>query len=271
VVEYGAGQPVLAIHGAMGGWDQSALLADALGVPDSRTIAVSRPGYLGTPLASGRTPEEQAALLAALLDARGVDRVIVSAVSGGGASALHFAARYPDRCRALVLVSSPGTALTTALPARVQLLRVLRHVPGLVGAMAKRSRRGEDASAQRAVPDDALRAATLADPLAGPLLRRMLQLSSQQLPARLAGTFNDIDTTRTAAYPLSAIRAPTLIVHGGADRVVPYDPHASALAAGIAGSEVVTAPDGDHVFLFTHLARIRTAVHRFLQRHGAHA
>lgn len=45
---------VLALHGAMGGHDQSALLSLAA-LPDSyRCVAVSRLSYLGTPQRSGK-------------------------------------------------------------------------------------------------------------------------------------------------------------------------------------------------------------------------
>jgi len=43
-----------------------------------RVIAVSRPGYLGTPLADGETPEAQADLYAALLDTLGIARAVSS-------------------------------------------------------------------------------------------------------------------------------------------------------------------------------------------------
>ena len=59
----GEGPAILLLHGAMGGCDQSLLLGrSALGNSGFRFIAVSRPGYLGTPLASGKAPEHQADL-----------------------------------------------------------------------------------------------------------------------------------------------------------------------------------------------------------------
>ena len=51
-----------------------------------RVIVPSRPGYLRTPLTSGRTPGEQATLIAALLDTLGIERGALYAYSQGGAS-----------------------------------------------------------------------------------------------------------------------------------------------------------------------------------------
>ena len=45
------------------------------------------------------------------LDAAGVDRAVVVGVSFGGLVALRFAARYPDRTRALVLASIPAPSM----------------------------------------------------------------------------------------------------------------------------------------------------------------
>ncbi len=82
-VEIGDGPAVVALHGAMGGYDQSPILAQTVGDPDCRYVAVSRPGYLGTPIGSGKSPERQADLIAALLDTMGIERTGVMAVSGG--------------------------------------------------------------------------------------------------------------------------------------------------------------------------------------------
>ena len=58
----------LSVHGGLGGADQGRLIADWLAGEGYRILSPSRPGYLGTPLASGATVEEQADLLAALHD-----------------------------------------------------------------------------------------------------------------------------------------------------------------------------------------------------------
>ena len=65
----GEGPTVLSVHGGPGGCDQGLLMALPLLQAGFHVIAPSRPGYLGTPLSSGVHLEEQADLLAALLDA----------------------------------------------------------------------------------------------------------------------------------------------------------------------------------------------------------
>ena len=104
VAVMGEGPPVLVIHGGAGGYDQGLLETRVL--DNFKFIAVSRPGYLRTPIETGRTPLEQADAFASLLDAMGIRQAAVIGTSMGGLVAIHFALHYPDRCRALVLVSS---------------------------------------------------------------------------------------------------------------------------------------------------------------------
>ena len=73
-VEAGHGHPLLMLHGTPGGSDQALAAARVLEV-EARVLAPSRPGYLGTPLSTGRTPSEQADAMIALLDELGVATV----------------------------------------------------------------------------------------------------------------------------------------------------------------------------------------------------
>src|SRR5215470_10248276 len=63
-----SGPVILSVHGGIGGADQARLMANWLDTDAYRILSPSRPGYLGTPLESGKTFEQQADLLAALLD-----------------------------------------------------------------------------------------------------------------------------------------------------------------------------------------------------------
>ena len=80
----------MVLHGGPGGHDQG-FAAASLARAGYGVIAPSRPGYLRTPLSTGRTFEEQADALAALLDALEVDRVVPYGVSAGGPPTIHFA------------------------------------------------------------------------------------------------------------------------------------------------------------------------------------
>lgn len=103
-IEYdiaGEGAPVLVVHGSPGGWDQGRAMASALPPERFRAITVSRPGYLGTGLEGREGIDEQADLLAALLDTLEVERAGVLCWSGGGPSSYRLAVRHPDRVRSL--------------------------------------------------------------------------------------------------------------------------------------------------------------------------
>lgn len=218
--------PVLALHGGMGGHDQAFLLAQAA-LPDwrrHRVIAPSRAGYFGTPLAGGATPEAQAERHVALLDVLGVKRALVIAVSAGGPSALHFVLRHPERCAGLVLVSActgtlePPARMRTRLP---QMQRMARY-PWLMAPMRWRATMSPESVAKRSISDAALRRATLADPIAGSLLRQLQVDTLTRVDQRMAGTINDMEQcARLGAIPVDGLTVPVLVVHGVDDPVVP--------------------------------------------------
>lgn len=243
----GQGPAVLLLHGAMGGWDQGQLLArTALGSSGFQCIAVSRPGYLGTPLASGETPEQQADLCAAALDELKLRDAAVIAISGGGQCALQFALRHPDRCRRLVMISACSAPINVPVAFRFYLLKLMVRFPALAGAIRKKP------------------ALTLSDPEAGPLMLALQSSTMERMAERLPGTENDIRQSRLPfAYPLERISSPLLAIHGTADEAAPFA-QARALAARVPGAELLAIKGGTHVVLFTHLHEIRARVMQFL-------
>jgi pimeloyl-ACP methyl ester carboxylesterase len=96
----------MSVHGGLGGADQGGLVADWLAAEGYRILSPSRPGYLGTPLASGATVGDQADLLAALFDTLGIRQAALLSYSSGGPVAYSLAARHPQRVLALVAISS---------------------------------------------------------------------------------------------------------------------------------------------------------------------
>ncbi len=88
--DFGTGMPVLAIHGAGGGFDAGLQLGQRLLERGFRVISPSRFGYLRTPLPADASPMAQADAHACLLDALNIDRAAVLAASAGSPSAMQL-------------------------------------------------------------------------------------------------------------------------------------------------------------------------------------
>src|SRR5262249_45546836 len=175
----------------------------------ARGAAAPRPGSPGTPLEVGRTPAEQADAYAALLDALGLRRAAVVAISGGGPSALQFALRHGDRCRGLALIS----ALARRRPVRERPLGQKVFDAVICGSDRLPWLRGR-----------------LVGPGGPPGRQALAQLL--ELPEGLRGAGRRNDLAQFAALPddpPAGISVPTLVVHGTADRIVPIA-HAEAVA-----------------------------------------
>ena len=212
-----------------------------------RVIAPSRPGYLGTPLRTGRTWGQQADAHAALLDVLGINRVAVIAASGGGPSTYELAARHRDRVSALVQIDAVATALKQTMnPVELAVMGntvvlpfwtwLLDHHPDT----AVRAYLGSESS----IPREAFRkqaSHVMRDPAQLAFVRYQYELL-QRYPERRAGTNNDYAQFAARTHlPLAAITCPTLIVHGAADTDVPPH-HAQVAHAAIPHSELHWIP-----------------------------
>ena len=252
-VEYqlsGHGAPVLYAHGTPGGYDQG--LAFARFFTDNRCtfISPSRPGYLRTPLASGPTPEAQADLFAALLDALAIPTASIIGFSGGGPAALQFALRHPDRCRQLVMI---GAIVRPAdMVARKQKLPLWQRLnTSLVDYLI------------------------ISDPfiyLSLPFTRVLpsghavadMFCSGAQYAQRKAGYQNDLAQFATINdYPLARITAPTLIIHGTRDEDVPFA-DAQLLASMLPNVHLLAVTGGDHTAFYTQARTVMPMIHDFL-------
>ena len=118
--EAGTGTPLLMVHGSGGGHDQGMAFAAKLAQRGIRVIAMSRFGYLRTPMPADSSPAAQADAHVCLLDALGIAKAAVLGGSAGGPSALQMAIRHPDRVIALVLLVplayKPITSVDSAKP-----------------------------------------------------------------------------------------------------------------------------------------------------------
>lgn len=216
-IEYavsGQGQPVLVVHGAGGGFDQGLDIAAPLIGQGFRLIAVSRFGYLRSPLPAEASAEAQADAYACLLDALNVERAIVAGASAGGPSAMQFALRHPGRTQALVLLVpaaySPDHGRGPALRLAPRRRKLLEKAVGsdflfwlLVRHMPRFSMR-----AILATPPECVRRAPPGERAAiHAMLHHILPVSE-----RRDGLLNDAAVVFTLPrYALERIAVPTLI------------------------------------------------------------
>jgi pimeloyl-ACP methyl ester carboxylesterase len=288
-VEYaldGAGSVVLYFHGTVGGYDQGLMcgrfLAVGEGEPEFTMLAPSRPGYLGTPLATGRTPEEQADALAALLDQLGIDQAAVIGASGGAAFALQFVLRHPHRASALVLFS----AITQRMPPRRRgplgkaflsarlgpplqdLLAAVMHFLARfrTSRLMRRVFRGMTA---RSISNAEIRkrvAAIAAHPEQVRFFQGMIHCMIP-LSARMAGILNDEEQlARLSDFPFEQIAAPTLALHGRDDSLGGSN-QAEAVADRIPGAELHLVEGGHFIWIGDHAERMRSVLRGFLRKH----
>ncbi|MDE2745710.1 MAG: alpha/beta hydrolase [Chloroflexota bacterium] len=241
---------VLIFHGTPQGHHAS-FMGEPFEAEGFGTITPSRPGYLRTPLETGRTFAEQADAAAALLDTLGIDQVAAYGVSGGGPSSIEFAARHPDRVACLVLEVAisqrfaPDVSPLILMLARSSIAfriqaRLLRWFPRFaVSQMMKVESTHDSAEVARITAD------VVGDPDKMDILRRLAE--GPPFGMLRAGFDNDLEQFASIAQlPLDRVNCPTLVVHGTHDGDVPFA-HAEHSAAGIRDAELFTVENGWHL------------------------
>jgi len=267
-IEYavaGDGPPLLVVHGAGGGFDQGMDFGVSLVEHGFRVIAMSRFGYLRTPLPADASSAAQADAHACLLDALGIKRVAVAGASAGAPSSLQFALRHPKRITALVLlvpatyVPRPGGAsavtptpgieflFDTALRSDFLLWAAIRLAPGSITRTILATDPVLVANASR---EEQARTAQM--------MERILPVSS-----RRQGLLNDAKVIASLErYTLERISAPTLVIGMQDDLYGTYD--AARYTAGqIRGTRFVGYPSGGHLWV-GHQQEVTDEIARFL-------
>jgi pimeloyl-ACP methyl ester carboxylesterase len=230
----GSGPPVLCIMGLGGrGTDWNPAFIAAM-TPHHEMIRFDNRG-------TGRSdrPEEDYSLdvmadeAVAILDAVDRARAHVLGVSMGGMIAQLVALRHPARVDRLVLIATHagGATVTQPTPAAMATLMADRTRPPaelVRAAMTTIAAPGFAEKHPEAI--DALVANAVALPTPPASFARQMQAIMQ--------------SDRSAR--LGDIAAPTLVVHGTEDPLVPY-PNGEVLARGIPGARLVTVPECGHL------------------------
>jgi pimeloyl-ACP methyl ester carboxylesterase len=237
--------PVLLLHGQPGSAPDWTLVEGSIG-ERAHTIAVDRPGWDGRSAAGGLGHSAAAAVRA--LDAAGAGRAVVAGLSFGGAVAAWMAVEHPDRVAALVLISPAANTASLQPVDRLLAMPVIGYASsagvlagaGLALASGRFRRRLERTFA---LPDEYLRTASrrLRRPAAWTAFVTEQRALLEELP-RLESR-------------LGAITAPTTVVVGTADTVVPLEA-SRQLSRQIPGAELVEIPGAHHVLPAEHPARL---------------
>jgi pimeloyl-ACP methyl ester carboxylesterase len=238
--ERGSGRPVVFVHGLLVNGDLWREVVPIVAAAGYRAITPDWPlGSHGAPMHSGAelTPPDLASLVAAFLDALGLEDVVLVGNDTGGAITQLVMTQHPQRLGAVVLTNCD--AFERFFPPLFQYLRVMPRVPGGLSMMAQtmRSRllqRMPIAYGQlthRPIPDDVM--------------------ASYVLPSRRAAIRHDLAKvlrgvnkryTLEAAEALSSFTKPVLLAWGLDDRSFRIA-EAQRLAARLPNARVVAVED----------------------------
>ncbi|WKE67312.1 alpha/beta hydrolase [Gallaecimonas kandeliae] len=249
----GSGVPVLQFHGTPSSYrgNLNFALYDGLFTSGYRLVSASRPGYMRSPLSTGKTPAAQADAFSSLADELHLGKVVVVGISGGGPSALAFVHRHPNQCRALVLIEA------LALPI---------------------SSDGEQKTGYGRLLEWALDNNYLTWLASGPLFRHLFpQLVDNDdkmaedfgeylalFPHFEAGLRNDVaQFQQLKPLPQPITSCPTLILHGLDDQVVPFG-NATAVLAHIPGAKLVPFAGSGHEMFYSRAGEIQQQIRAFL-------
>lgn len=226
------GTAIVMLHGfassawAWDGW------SDVLG-QDYRTISIDLLGHGLTRAGKtgGMARGDQAAFVLHTLDAIGVKRFVLAGNSMGGGVAQAIAAAHPDRVRALILVDSAGPS--EGPPDRVRRMTQAWYAPLLRFAfrwaggelIMRESMKSGVADASKIRDEDVRRTDVF------------WRLHRGELITAMEGRGGDV--------ALADIKAPTLVLQGGADKLVERAT-AERLAVGIPDARLVLYPALGH-------------------------
>ncbi len=213
--------------------------SDRLGI---RWVSFDRPGYGGSTPLPGRDIASAATIASAVADALGIERFAVMGHSGGGPHALACAALLPERVLGAVSVS--GLA-----PLGVDGLDWFAGMYPGGEATLRAALAGRDAKEQyEATAEFDPEMFTPADyaALDGPWswLNTVVGPALEQGPSGLID--DDLAYVAPWGFDPTTITAPTLIAHGGEDRIVP-SAHGEWLAAHLASAELWLRPSDGHI------------------------
>jgi pimeloyl-ACP methyl ester carboxylesterase len=232
--EYGAGRPLVLLHG-FGGCTQNWQPFTAPLSGRYRLIVVDLRGHGHSTNPAGRfTHREAAGDVFLLLERLGIDRFSAIGMSSGGMTLLHMATRQPRRVDAMILISAtsyfPDQA--RAIMRRASFTTLPPEVREMYRECAKRG-----------------------------------DVQIQELISQFNALHEDYDDINFTAHDLSVITARTLVVHGDRDNFFPVEIPVGIYRS-IPNASLWIVPGGDHVPIYNPRVPFVATALRFLDEHG---
>ncbi len=245
--EAGRGEPLLLIMGL--GYPSNAwyrtrpVLAE-----EYRTIALDNRGVGQSDMPAGPYPIAlMASDAATVLDAAGVESAHVFGISMGGMIAQEFTLQYPQRVRSLILgCTAPGGP------------RAVRAEPEATQMLMARGNMTREEAAEAAVP-------FIYHPgTPRSLIEEDMEIRRPWFPHPAAYSAQLQGILAWEAYSrLSRISAPTLVIHGESDRLVPAG-NGQLIAETIPGAKLVMLAGASHIFTTDQPKAAQSAILEFL-------
>jgi 4,5:9,10-diseco-3-hydroxy-5,9,17-trioxoandrosta-1(10),2-diene-4-oate hydrolase len=233
----GQGPAIVFLHGTGGSgkvWFNQLRRFEA----DYRVLAPDLPGYGRTPLPDFiRSVDDYPAFVLALLDTLGLSQAILVGNSMGGRVALQLALDHPERVAGLVLINSSGLKL-----------------PGIPTVNVRETDPADFAAKLFYRAPDNSRAA---------LAERFVDTPEQQQARQTMLRLTAGPLRRDMQDRLGEILAPTLVIWGEGDRIIP-PVYADAFVAAIPDARLAMIARAGHVPMLERPGAVNEAIARFL-------
>ncbi|MBA3430137.1 MAG: alpha/beta hydrolase [Actinobacteria bacterium] len=237
--------PVLLLHGFLDSWRSfEPVLSHLPGSIHAFALTQRGHGDASRP-ATGYSVRDFAADLTAFMDVLQLEAAVIVGGSSGGFVARRFAVDHPERTLGLVLLGSPAT---------------LRDKPGVLEMWDSTISKLTDPISHDFVREFAESTLTRPVPQAflETIVRENLKVPARVWRATCKGLLED-----DSLGELDKIKAPTLIVWGDRDAILPRSDQES-LAAAITGSRLLVYPGAGHAFYWEEPGRVASALAAFI-------
>ena len=226
---FGAGSPLIVLHGLLGSSDNWRTLSRAVFGAHFEVFTVDQRNHGRSPHSDVFDYRAMVEDLAVFMDTRGLAAARLLGHSMGGKTAMHFALTYPERVEALVVVDIAPKAYS---PRHAPLLEALRALD-LAGSRAE-----IDAALRPQIPSDGIRN----------FLLKNLQRDGQGgygWKMNLDAIYRHYDRLNGVTEADGTFEGPTLFIRGGASDYV-ADEDREVIVSFFPEAEIVTIDGAGH-------------------------